>query len=217
MTDLTRNIQAVKSALLPGVKLVVVSKYRPLDELLVCYGVGERCFAESRPLEFESKAKAMPEDVQWHFIGHLQTNKLKHVLPYATLIQSVDSSHLLDAIEQYGEANEKVTDVLLEVHVGAEESKHGFMPEEVKAEVERANGLEHIRIRGLMGMASNTDDSVRVESDFAMMQSIFEEMKRSFPQMKDFDQLSIGMSNDYKLAQLHGATMVRVGSAIFEG
>jgi len=217
MTDLTRNIQAVKSALLPGVKLIVVSKYRPLDEILVCYNAGERCFAESRPLEFESKAKAMPEDIQWHFIGHLQTNKLKHVLPYATLIQSVDSSHLLDAIEQYGEANEKVTDVLLEVHVGAEESKHGFMPEEVKAEVERANGLEHIRIRGLMGMASNTDDMVRVESDFAQMQSIFEEMKRFFPQMTDFDQLSIGMSNDYKLAQLHGATMVRVGSAIFEG
>lgn len=217
MTGLQNNIQAVRSCVLPDVKLVVVSKYRPVEQLKACYQAGERCFAESRPLEFEKKVKEMPSDIEWHFIGHLQTNKLRHVLPYASLVQSVDSSHLIDAIEAFNSAASRVSDVLLEVHVGAEQSKHGFLPDEIKLEVGRVAAFGHIRLRGLMGMASNTDDTARVESDFAQMQSLFEDIRRSFPSLKDFDQLSIGMSNDFKLAQRHGATMVRVGSAIFEG
>lgn len=216
MKDLSGNIQEVRNALLPGVKLIVVSKYRPVEQLMECYRAGERCFAESRPLEFEDKVKSLPEDIQWHFIGHLQTNKLKHVLPYRPLIHSVDSVHLLDAIDAFSQTGGYVSEVLLEVHVGQEKSKHGFKPESLKEEMGRALSLQNVCVRGLMGMASNTSDEARVESEFSLMESLFCEMRQSFPGLKDFDQLSIGMSNDYRIAQRHGATMVRVGSAIFE-
>lgn len=212
------NLVQIRSELPINVKLVAVSKYRPVDELLQAYDAGQRVFAESRPLELEVKAQALPGDCEWHFIGHLQTNKLRNVLPYVSMIHSVDSMHLLEAIDRANTAAGRVTDVLLEVHVAMEESKQGFDaselrgPSVVEALQKNCKGL---RIRGLMAMASNTDDLDRVDADFAAVQDLFESIRRDNPSLEAFDQLSIGMSGDWRIALRHGATMVRIGSAIF--
>lgn len=212
------NLVQIRSELPENVKLVAVSKYRPVDELLQAYDVGQRVFAESRPLELEAKAQALPGDCEWHFIGHLQTNKLRNVLPYVSMIHSVDSLHLLEAIDRANTAAGRVTDVLLEVHVAMEESKQGFDaselrgPSVVEALQKNCKGL---RIRGLMAMASNTDDLDRVDADFAAAQELFGSIRRDNPSLEAFDQLSIGMSGDWRIALRHGATMVRIGSAIF--
>ena len=204
------NLRKIYGELPPGVKLVAVSKFHPSSMILSAYQAGQRCFGENRPQEFAAKAIELPDDIEWHFIGHLQTNKLKLVLPYASLVESVDSLHLLEAIEKWGSLNGRVTSVLLELHLGAEETKGGFTEDEITAILERASGTSaansypHIRFCGLMGMATNYDkfDSVgRLDS--------------SFPELKDFRELSIGMSNDWKIAVRHGATIVRIGTAIF--
>lgn len=212
------NLVQIRSELPGGVKLVAVSKYRPVGELLQAYDAGQRVFAESRPLELEAKAQALPEDCEWHFIGHLQTNKLRNVLPYVSMIHSVDSLHLLEAIDRANTAAGRVTDVLLEVHVAMEESKQGFDASELRgASVVEAlqRDCKGLRIRGLMAMASNTDDLERVDADFAAAQELFESIRRDNPSLEAFDQLSIGMSGDWRIALRHGATMVRIGSAIF--
>jgi pyridoxal phosphate enzyme (YggS family) len=157
-------------------------------------------------------------DVQWHFIGHLQTNKLKMVLPYASLVQSVDSARLLDAIESWASANGRTVNVLLEPHVAAEQTKQGFAEEEIYAVMQAAERGEysHIRICGIMGMATFTDDEDVVRSDFAALRSIFDKCRQRFPKLaSDFTELSIGMSDDYPLAVEYGSTMVRIGSMIF--
>jgi len=179
------------------------------------YDAGQRVFAESRPQELAQKVPQMPSDVQWHFIGHLQTNKLKLVLPYVTLVQSVDSLHLLQAISDWAVANDRTVDVLLELHLGSEETKQGFTEDEILqimagAELVSAPG---VRIRGLMGMASNTDDMSVVEGEFAKIEALFNRIKAMG--LPGFDQLSIGMSNDWPHAVKHGATMVRIGTDIF--
>lgn len=195
-----------------GVNLVAVSKFHPLERLLEAYAAGQRIFAESRPQELYAKVLHMPRDVRWHFIGHLQTNKLKFVLPYVELVQSVDSLHLLEAISSWGCSRNRKVDVLLELHLGAEESKQGFSEEEIRALVGRAD-FPGVRIRGLMGMATNTDDLSAVDGEFARIEALFREMAlRGIP---DFDQLSIGMSGDWPLAVRHGATLVRIGTDIF--
>lgn len=195
-----------------GVNLVAVSKFHPLERLLEAYAAGQRIFAESRPQELYAKVPHMPRDVRWHFIGHLQTNKLKFVLPYVELVQSVDSLHLLEAISSWACSRNRRVDVLLELHLGAEESKQGFSEEEIRALVGRAD-FPGVRIRGLMGMATNTDDLSAVDGEFARIEALFREMAlRGIP---DFDQLSIGMSGDWPLAVRHGATLVRIGTDIF--
>lgn len=212
------NIRNIKFELPSDVKLVAVSKYRPLDELQQAYDAGQRVFAESRPLELEAKAKVLPDDCEWHFIGHLQTNKLRNVLPYVSVIHSVDSIHLLEAIQRANASSGRMTDILLEVHVAREESKQGFDPSELRgpAVVEKLQkDCGNVRIRGLMAMASNTDDIARVDADFAAAQDLFESIRRDNPSLRTFDQLSIGMSGDWRIALRHGATMVRIGSAIF--
>ncbi len=165
-----KALSSIKEALPAGVELVAVSKFHPVDRLMEAYNAGQRIFAESRPQELAAKVSQMPSDVRWHFIGHLQTNKLKLVLPYVELVQSVDSLHLLEAINAWGIANNKVTDILLELHLGAEETKQGFTAEEILSIVSRAGTaqLKNIRIRGLMGMATNTDDMEVVEKDFEL-------------------------------------------------
>lgn len=212
------NLVQIRSELPENVKLVAVSKYRPVDELLQAYDAGQRVFAESRPLELEAKAQALPGDCEWHFIGHLQTNKLRNVLPYVSMIHSVDSLHLLEAIDRANTAAGRVTDVLLEVHVAMEESKQGFDASELRGpsvvEALQTN-CKGLRIRGLMAMASNTDDLDRVDADFAAAQELFGSIRRDNPSLEAFDQLSIGMSGDWRIALRHGATMVRIGSAIF--
>ncbi len=215
------NLRKIYGELPPGVKLVAVSKFHPSSMILSAYQAGQRCFGENRPQEFAAKAIELPDDIEWHFIGHLQTNKLKLVLPYASLVESVDSLHLLEAIEKWGSLNGRVTSILLELHLGAEETKGGFTEDEITAILERAsvtsaaNSYPHVRFCGLMGMATNTDDEARVEADFMRIREFKERLDGTFPELKDFRELSIGMSNDWKIAVRHGATIVRIGTAIF--
>ena len=218
-------LNQLRAALPSGVQLVAVSKFHPVERLMEAYNAGQRIFGENRPQELAAKVPQMPSDVQWHFIGHLQTNKLKMVLPYASLVQSVDSMHLLDAINAWGAANNKVIDILLELHLGAEETKQGFSEEEILAisggmASETLRGfapsslpLANIRIRGLMGMATHTEDDTLIEADFARIETLFNKIKSMG--LPGFDILSIGMSGDWPLAVKHGATMVRIGTDIF--
>ena len=242
------------------VQLVAVSKFHPFEAIERAYEAGQRVFAESRPQELLAKVRRLEEvraqkiseavesgddveaaeaymaDVEWHFIGHLQTNKLKMVLPYVSLVQSVDSVRLLDAIQAWGEANAKVISVLLEPHVAAEESKQGFAAEEIydilactesgyqeSPEVQSGDSSRrpvgqypNICFRGIMGMATFTDNQTVVASDFAALRSIFDTCRSRFPHLAaDFTELSIGMSDDYPLAIEYGSTMIRIGSMIF--
>ena len=206
------------------VKLVAVSKFHPFNAIEEAYGAGQRIFAESRPQELQAKVRQLEaerpdmSDVQWHFIGHLQTNKLKMVLPYASLVQSVDSVRLLDAIESWAAANDRKINVLLEPHVAAEQTKQGFSPDEVYSVLESAvgGGYPHIVFRGIMGMATFTDDMDVVKGDFAALRSIYDRCRFLYPSLsEDFVELSIGMSDDYPVAIEYGSTMVRIGSMIF--
>jgi pyridoxal phosphate enzyme (YggS family) len=217
----TQALHTLRDALPSGVRLVAVSKFHPVERLMEAYNAGQRLFGENRPQELAAKAPQMPSDVEWHFIGHLQTNKLKLVLPYVTMVQSVDSFHLLEAINNWCTANSKCIDILLELHLGAEETKTGFTEEEILSIAGEAKEvyegvpapLTGVRIRGLMGMATNTDDMSVVEADFARIEALFNKIKALG--IPGFDQLSIGMSGDWPLAVRHGATMVRIGTDIF--
>ena len=220
------NLKHILSELPPEVKLVAVSKFHPAEDILAAYNAGQRRFGENRPQEFAAKAASLPSDIEWHFIGHLQTNKLKMVLPYASLVESIDSLRLLDAVEKWGSEHDKVIDVLLELHLGAEETKGGFTEEEIEyilsldSEAEDAAALplkavyQHVRFRGLMGMATNTDDVSVVEADFARIEAFKKSLEDRYD-LPDFTELSIGMCHDWPVAIRHGATIVRIGTAIF--
>lgn len=221
------NLNRIKSELPSGVKLVAVSKFHPLEAIQEAYGAGQRVFGENRPQELAAKVPAFTEwlrtshpdapvdEVEWHFLGHLQTNKLKMVLPYVTLVQSVDTVHLLQAINDWGKANSKVINVLLELHIGAEETKQGFHEEEILDILFNADKYRNINFCGLMGMASHTDDEETVNSDFERIDSYMAYLVDLFPELTSFNQLSIGMSGDWKIAVRNGSTMVRIGTAIF--
>ena len=202
-----------------NVQLVAVSKFHPLEAVLEAYSAGQRIFAESRPQELLSKVNALDTnafpDLEWHFIGHLQTNKLKMVLPYVSLVQSVDSRHLLDEIQKWARANDKTVSVLLELHIGAEETKQGFHEEEIVDLLFDAERYSHIRFCGLMGMASHTDDEATIDADLDRIDSFMAYLVDLFTELENFRQLSIGMSDDWQIALRHGATMVRIGTAIF--
>ena len=210
------NLKALYEKLPSAVKLVAVSKFHPVSRLMEAYDAGQRVFGENRPQELAAKVPQMPDDVEWHFIGHLQTNKLKLVLPYVSLVQSVDSLHLLEAIDKWGTDNGKTVDVLLELHLGAEETKHGFSEDEIDYVISSEVENSHVRIRGLMGMATNTEDEGVVEADFARIEALFKRIREERPELREtFTELSIGMSGDWPIAVRHGATMVRIGTDIF--
>ncbi len=210
------NIIAIRQELPPEVKLVAVSKFHPVEAIREAYAAGQRCFGENRPQEFAKKVEALTEPgLEWHFLGHLQTNKLKLVLPYASLVQSVDSLHLLEAIQDWGEANGRVVSVLLELHIGAEESKQGFHEEEILDILFRAEKYTHVRFCGLMGMATHTDCEDDIRADFARIADFRAYLQDLFPELQDFTELSIGMSSDWRIALDYGATIVRIGTAIF--
>ncbi len=221
-------INRLHNELPAAVKLAAVSKFHPFESIEEAYAAGQRIFAESRPQELAAKAARLDEiraergepsymsDIEWHFIGHLQTNKLKMVLPYVSLVQSVDSMRLLAAINSWGAANDKVINVLLEPHVAAEETKQGFSEDEIYEVLDRTDVFGNICFKGVMGMATFTDDESIIRSDFSSLQSIFETIKEKYPLLApDFSELSIGMSDDYHIAIEHGSTMVRIGSLIF--
>lgn len=210
------NILAIKKELPPDVKLVAVSKFHPLEAITEAMASGQRVFGENRPQEFEKKAQALEgQGIEWHFIGHLQTNKLKMVLPYASLVQSIDSLHLLEAVDEWGARNGRVIPVLLELHVAAEESKTGFYEDEALDVLFRADSFKNVRFCGLMGMATNTDCEDDVRADFGRIRAFYDYVRDLFPEYTDFRELSIGMSGDWRIALEFGATMVRIGSSIF--
>ena len=207
---ISERLAAIKEQLPSGVKLVAVSKFHPGEEILQAFQAGQRLFGENRPQELARKAVQLPPEIEWHFIGHLQTNKLKLVLPYVAMVESVDSLHLLQAIEDWCAARDRTVRVLLEVHIGAEETKGGFLPEEVLTLMQGAWNWPHVLPCGLMGMASHTSDEAAVRADFARIRALFDAVRRP-----GFTELSIGMSDDWKLALDYGATIVRIGTAIF--
>ena len=222
------TIKKLHNELPATVKLVAVSKFHPFEAIEEAYQAGQRIFAESRPQELQAKVKMLeqrraergePEymsDIQWHFIGHLQTNKLKMVLPYVSLIQSVDSLRLLEAIDSWANVHDKAIEVLLEPHVAAEQTKQGFDKSEILIILSDHSKYAGIRFRGLMGMATFTDDESVIRSDFARIREIRDEVLERCPDLAaDFTELSIGMSDDYHIAIEYGSTMVRIGSMIF--
>ncbi len=215
------NLEMILSELPPEVKLVAVSKFHPIEAIMEAFRAGQRRFGENRPQEFARKVEQMEQagvprgEVEWHFIGHLQTNKLKLVLPCADMVQSVDSMHLLDAINLWGRDNGKIVNVLLELHVAAEQTKQGFVEEEILDILFRSASYGNVRFCGLMGMATHTDDERDIRSDFGRISSFFDYLRDLFPELSAFRELSIGMSEDWRIALEYGATMVRIGTAIF--
>ena len=218
---IAEQIKTIKEQLPSGVKLVAVSKYHPVEALMEAYDAGQRALGENRPQELKAKVEAITpmlegkEPIEWHFLGHLQTNKLKMVLPYVDLVQSVDTLHLLDAINDWGKANSRVVNVLLELHIGAEQTKQGFVEEEVLDILFRADKFKNIRFCGLMGMASHSENEDDIRADFARISDFMAYLNDLFPELKSFKELSIGMSGDWKIALEYGATIVRIGTAIF--
>lgn len=212
------NLHSVKATLKPNVRLVAVSKYHPVEALQEAYDAGQRVFGESHVQELVAKQEVLPKDIEWHFIGHLQTNKVKYIAPFIRLIHSVDSSKLLKEINKQAQKAERVVDVLLQIHVAMEETKFGFTPEEVIAMLEDGawKELKHVRIVGLMAMATNTDDEAQIAGEFERVSQLFQMLKKGvFAANPEFKELSMGMSGDYLIAQEHGSTLVRVGSMIF--
>ena len=198
-----------------GVNLVAVSKFHPAERVMEAYEAGQRIFGESRPQEMAQKQATLPTDIEWHMIGHLQTNKVKLIAPFVSLIASVDSERLIEEIEKQAAKNERVIDILLEVHVADEESKSGWDIDELCTYLNSGvlESMTHIRVRGVMTIATNTDDEAIIRRDFQSIKRIFEELKPRFSEA--FDTLSIGMSDDYPIALEYGSTMVRIGTAIF--
>ncbi len=215
MINIARQIAAVRATLPEGVNLVAVSKTHPAEAIEEAYAAGQRRFGESRPQELKQKYERLPKDIAWHMIGHLQTNKIKYIAPFVTLIESVDSARLCEAIEREAAKCGRVIDILFEVHVAQEETKTGWTEEELMAYVESGalNGLPHLRLRGVMGIASNTEDERVVRRDFEALYRIFTILQPRFGEA--FDTLSMGMSDDYPLAVACGSTSVRIGSMIF--
>lgn len=209
------RLQRIWGTLPEGVSLVAVSKFHPAEAVQEAYDAGQRIFGESRPQEMAAKAKELPTDIEWVMIGHLQTNKVKMIAPFVSLIASVDSERLIDEIEKQAAKNERTIDILLEVHIADEESKSGWSISELNDYLRSGalQALQHIRVRGVMTIATNTDEESIIRRDFQRIKDIFDELKPTFGE--SFDTLSIGMSDDYPIALEYGSTMVRIGTAIF--
>ena len=209
------EIERLRGALPEGVRLLAVSKFHPVEALQQAYDAGQRAFGESRPQELKVKFEALPKDIEWHMIGHLQTNKVKYIARYVHLIESLDSVRLAEAIEKEAAKCDRTIDCLLEIHVAQEESKSGWNYAEL-LEFVRGGGFDvmpHIRLRGVMGMATFTDDESQVRADFKRLNECFTELKEHFGE--EFDTISMGMSDDYPIAIEYGSTQVRIGSTIF--
>ena len=212
------SLASVKATLPRGVKLIAVSKTHSTERILEAYNAGQRAFGENKVQELVPKYEALPKDIEWHLIGHLQRNKVKLVVPFVSLIHSVDSEKLLCAIDQEAEKAEREVKCLIQVHIAEEETKFGFTPDEAFRFFvdKRPAAYKHVRIAGLMGMAPLTDYTTRIRKEFSLLHDLFEKVRAEGNVTKeDFSTLSMGMSSDYPIAVESGSTMVRVGSAIF--
>ena len=213
--SIKNEIERLRGELPEGVKLLAVSKFHPIEALQEAYDAGQRAFGESRPQELKQKQAVLPKDIEWHMIGHLQTNKIKYIAPYVHLIESLDSERLAESIDKEAAKCGRTIDCLLEIHITAEESKSGWDYAELLAFV-REGGFErlpNIRVRGVMGMATFTDDESVVRADFQRLAECKAELAQYFGD--EFDTLSMGMSDDYPIAIEYGSTEVRIGSTIF--
>lgn len=212
--NIADNLRAIRATLPPHVTLVAISKTKPVETIREAYAAGQRIFGENKVQELVPKHEALPKDIEWHLVGHLQTNKVKYIAPFVSLIHSADSLKLLQEIDKQGQKNNRTIDVLLQIYIAREETKFGLSPEEAQALLASPEfaALQNVRVRGLMGMASNTDNTEQVRREFASLKTFFDELKKTRPH---FDILSMGMSGDYLLAAEEGSTMVRVGSSIF--
>jgi len=215
--SIKEQILSLKKTLPERVTLVAVSKTYPPETIREAYDAGQRIFGENRVQELVAKYAVLPKDIQWHLIGHLQTNKVKYIVPFVTLIHSVDSSRLLETIHEQALKHGRVIDVLMEVHVAREESKHGWVENELFDYMASGawKSLSGVRLRGVMGVATFTDDQQEVRSEFERLHGIFQRIKREEHFGPEFDTLSMGMSEDYPLAIDCGSTMVRLGTLIF--
>lgn len=216
--SITQNIEEIRQAIPNNVDLVCVSKFHSQENILQAYNCGERLFGESRVQELIQKYNALPKDIKWHFIGHLQRNKVRQIVPFISLIHSVDSVELLHEINKCAAKNDKKVKVLLQVHIAQEEQKFGFTPNELSTFCKDYNSQEFpfVTICGLMGMATFTDDKERIKIEFSLLSKLFREIDSSRVFQKEtFKILSMGMSEDFPLAIECGSTMVRVGSSIF--
>lgn len=212
------NLKEILNELPPNVRLVAVSKYHPNEAIEEAYAAGQRVFGESKVQEMTQKQETLPKDIEWHFIGHLQTNKIKYMAPYVALIHGVDSYKLLSEINRQAQKCNRVIPCLLQIHIAQEETKFGFSFDECTEMLKQGDwkNLTNISIHGLMGMASNTEDMEQVRREFHALHAYFLSTKDTFFKEKDtFSELSMGMSHDYPIAVEEGATLVRVGSKIF--
>ena len=218
MYDVKGNLRKVLADLPQGVRLVAISKYHPNEYIEAAYDEGHRIFGESHEQELRQKSGTLPADIQWHFIGHLQTNKVKYIAPYISMIEAVDSLKLLKEIDKQAAKNNRVIDVLLELHIAEEETKYGLTPDACRQLLAQGEwrALQHVRICGLMMMASYVDDEQQIRSEFRLAKDLFDELKSQyFADAPWFCERSWGMSHDYPIAVEEGSTMVRVGTTIF--
>lgn len=218
MYPVKEKLLEVKHTLREGIELVAVSKFHPKEYIEEAYALGHRIFGESREQELKQKHQELPQDIVWHFIGHLQTNKVKYIVPYVSMIETVDSIRLLREIEKQAAKVDRVIDVLLELHIADEETKSGMTLDEWRELL--ADGewkeMSHIRIRGIMMMASNVDDDEQIRQEFNIAADFFDEVKAKYFADDDFfSERSYGMSGDYMIAQECRSTMVRIGTTIF--
>ncbi|MCK9163546.1 MAG: YggS family pyridoxal phosphate-dependent enzyme [Bacteroidales bacterium] len=212
------NIKLIREEIPQNVKLIAVSKTKPVEDILEVYNFGHKVFGENKPQELRDKEAVMPKDIEWHFIGHLQTNKVKYIAPFVSLIHSVDSLKLLSEINKEAIKNERIIDCLIQIDIAHEETKFGLSENQARELLssEEFHTMKNIRICGLMGIGSITDDNKKTRSEFKELKSIFLSLKQAFfLTQESFSEISMGMSSDYSLAIEEGSTMVRVGSSIF--
>lgn len=215
---IAERIKTISAALPKGVTLIAVSKYHPAEAIQEAYGAGQREFGESKAQDLVIKHQELPSDIKWHFIGHLQSNKIKYIAPFIHLIHSIDTLRLLQEVNRQGCKVGRVIPCLLQIHIAQEESKFGFTPDECLEMLEEGSWreLKNVEIRGVMCMASNTDDQTQIAAEFSAVQNLFSEIKRRyFPDNGNFSVISAGMSDDYPIAIEHGSTHIRIGSGIF--
>jgi PLP dependent protein len=216
--SIAEKFENVKHQIPDNVQLIAVSKTHPVESIKVCYDYGHRHFGENKVQELIAKKELLPGDIVWHMIGHLQTNKVKQIAPFVGLIHGVDTLKLLKTINKEGKKHNRIIPCLLQIHIAEEDTKFGFTTDELTVlfENNQLDGLENVEIRGLMGMATFTEDENHIRREFKSLKSIFDMMKQSrIFNGAHFKELSMGMSNDYRIAIEEGATMIRVGSAIF--
>lgn len=218
MSHIKQNLESFRSELPENVKLIAVSKTKPVEDIREAYDNGHRIFGENKAQELKDKQPELPDDIQWHFIGHMQTNKVKYIAPFVSLIHSVDRFKVLKEINKEGQKNNRIIPCLLQFHIAEEDTKFGFDWNEVKEmlESEAYQNLANIRIDGVMAMATFTEDTEQIRREFRQLKSFFDNLKSGyFSNNEHFKELSTGMTNDYKIAIEEGSTMIRVGSAIF--